>query len=321
MISPLDPRHAPPLMLVTGKGGVGKTTVCALLARRAVAAGRRTLVCGMEVTEALGPMLGAKGPLGHQPQAIGPGLDGVHLDVERAIIEAVARLLPTPRLARRLLDNRALRRFLGTAPGARGFSALEAVTEHLASGRWDQIVVDLPATGHALTLLDAPRALADAVGRGPFAERARRLQARLSDPRDAALTVVTLPEEMPVNETLELADKAAARLHLGPALVVLNQMHAPPAAPIRLPALQEALEALADAPQPTDDQRRWRHQLSQGLQRYHVQSHQRSRLLHGLQGVPLLTLPWQPAAEEGRRLDALLQRLAEDAHVQQEVGA
>ncbi|MFN3197460.1 MAG: ArsA family ATPase [Bradymonadia bacterium] len=301
----LNPTTLPPVIFVTGKGGVGKTTLCALLAERACAAGRRTLVCGMEVTEALGPLLQARDPLVHTPTAIRPGLDGLHLDIERAIVEAVARLLPTPRLARRLLDNRAFKRFLSTAPGARGFSALEAVAEHVDSGQWDQIIVDLPATGHALSLLDAPRALAEAIGRGSVVDRAHRLQRMLTDRRQSAMLLVTLPEEMPVNETLELFEKAETRLGVHPAMVVLNQLHAPPVRP----ALHGLLDRVLSAEDLTPAQQAHQRLVAQGLLRAQSESAQRDRLGHGLGTVPLITLPWRPASSEHARLRALLPHL------------
>lgn len=293
------------LLFVTGKGGVGKSAVAAALARCAAADGRRVLVCEMTAHGAIGPLLGAGRPLEHAPREIEPGLWACNLDCERTVADAVAELVPTPRLARALLGNRVARLFLRTAPAVVE-TAVHLRLQAYVRQDFDQVIVDLPATGHAVTFLDASRSMAAALRVGRVAREAAEAAALLRDPARTGLVLVTLPEEMPVNEAVELYGRAREHLGIVPTVVLVNRVHGPPVAEGDLPHL-EAMLATA----PSDPEHPAGGVLASarmGLRAHALDLRQLGRLRAALPEAPLLFLPvLRDAADE----PALVARLAE----------
>src|SRR6185295_8546807 len=207
------------LLLVTGKGGVGKSTVAASLALRLAAAGMRTLLCEVNADRRLARMLG-HAEVGADVTAVEPNLSMVDLQPDAAMREYVLSKIRLERVYRAVFENRMVRYFLRFIPALAETVMLGKVLWHVrqwpdAAGGFDRIVLDLPATGHALTLLGVPRSLLSALPSGPMASEAVWMQGLLTDPMVTAAVLVSLPEELPVNETLELAQ--AVRPRFGPA--------------------------------------------------------------------------------------------------------
>jgi len=229
------------LLLVTGKGGVGKSTVAASLALRLAAAGMRTLLCEVNADRRLARMLG-HAEVGADVTAVEPNLSMVDLQPDAAMREYVLSKIRLERVYRAVFENRMVRYFLRFIPALAETVMLGKVLWHVrqwpdAAGGFDRIVLDLPATGHALTLLGVPRSLLSALPSGPMASEAVWMQGLLTDPMVTAAVLVSLPEELPVNETLELAQALRTELQIRIGAVVLNQAVRPRFGPADLASL------------------------------------------------------------------------------------
>lgn len=219
------------LVLVTGKGGVGKSTLSAALALAAVKLGKRTLLCELAARPVLPTMLEGL-PLAHEPSRPLPDryplLWAAHLDAHRALQEYLKETLRLWPLVKLATENKILSRFFEAAPGVDDLSLLAALqrfeSARDASGKptYDFIVADLPASGHALSMLGVPRGALGMMRVGALAERARAIDALLHDRARTAVCVVTLPEELPVNESVQLTERLANQLALETAHVVVN---------------------------------------------------------------------------------------------------
>jgi anion-transporting ArsA/GET3 family ATPase len=215
------------LLLVTGKGGVGKSTVAASLALRLASAGLRTLLCEVNADRRLGRMLGHP-EVGPDVTPVEPNLSMADLEPDAAMREYVLSKIRLERVYRAVFENRMVRYFLRFVPSLAETVMLGKVMWHLrqwpdAPGGFDRIVLDLPATGHALTLLGVPRSLVSALPSGPMSTEAGWMLDLLTDPVITSAVLVSLPEELPVNETLELAQALRSRLWVRVGAVVLNQ--------------------------------------------------------------------------------------------------
>jgi len=212
------------LVVVTGKGGVGKTAVSAALARAAVEGRRRVLA--VEVGRGrLAALLGiSQGSL--EPRPVSPGLAMATVEPEEALGDFVHSVLRLRVLSRRLLQSTSFQVLAAAAPGLPEFLVLQKLKAWLDARRfgrrlYDLIVVDAPATGHSLPLLAAPRTLGALARLGPVADSLRAIGATLADPATTLVCLVSTPEELAVRETVELHRELARRLALpvGPAIV------------------------------------------------------------------------------------------------------
>src|SRR5262249_21654032 len=141
-------------IVLSGKGGVGRTTVAAILARLAVAAGKRVLIAQTASAERLGRMLGRPGPVGPAVVSVAPGVDAVNMPPQTAIREYALMVLRSDLVYRAVFENRAVRGFLGAVPGLDAYSMLGKAwwhTTEMANGRprYDLVILDGPASGHA----------------------------------------------------------------------------------------------------------------------------------------------------------------------------
>ncbi len=251
MNQPSDPLHSRRLVIVTGKGGTGKTTVAAALALGAAARGKRVLVAAVDPDARLPALLSAHPrPLGYQPAFARDNIYVCHIEPFEALGEYLGLQLGTRRLVDPILRQRGFRQLLLASPGWRELITLGKVwhVEQMREGarpRFDLIVVDAPATGHSLTFLDVPRVVVSAVRAGPLRHHTERVEALIEDHTRTLLLPVALAEELPARETVELIARARRTLGVAIERVVVNAVHEPPY-PADLAELDEQIAALPD---------------------------------------------------------------------------
>jgi anion-transporting ArsA/GET3 family ATPase len=217
------------VVIVAGKGGVGKTTVTAALARMAAAEGLTTLVIEVEGKGGLAGLFGRPG-LTYQESVLLPAagdtaeVRGRTLTPDDALLEYLEDH-GLRRISKRLVSTGALDVVATAAPGIKDILILGKVKQLERAETADVIVLDAPAAGHAITFLLSARGLLDAVRVGPINTQAREVLELLTDPARCSVVLVTLPEETPVNELVETAFHLEDRVgvNLGP--VVVNGLY------------------------------------------------------------------------------------------------
>src|SRR5580700_2244283 len=198
-------------VLVTGKGGVGKTTVCAAEALALAAKGKRVLVAMCSAKERLSAMLGVA-PIGPEVTPVGKNVWAVNMLPEKALEEYGILVLRSRALYKALFDNAYVRTFLRAVPGMQEWTMLGKAwwhtTEKLPDGsfKYDVVILDAPATGHGLDMLRVPKIIVEAVPPGVLRGDAEEAWKLFQDPTRCGVILVTLPEEMPTTETIELAE-------------------------------------------------------------------------------------------------------------------
>jgi anion-transporting ArsA/GET3 family ATPase len=226
------PAFAPRRFLfITGKGGVGKTTVTASLARSLSARGLRVLVTVCGSKERLGTLLGAP-PLRSSIELLAPNIWGVQLVSEVALREYGMMKLKNRALVDAIFDSKYVAGFLNGTPGMKEWSLLgkawfHATEEEHGRPRFDVVLFDAPATGHGLDMLRVPKVIVEIAPPGVLRSDAERAWEMFRDPARSGVVVVTLPEEMPTNESLELCAALRNELTLPISEVVVNSLLPP----------------------------------------------------------------------------------------------
>ncbi len=238
------------LVVVLGKGGVGRTTLAASLGVAAARAGRRACVVELGEGGALPQKLG----LSARGSSLRRGMHGVDvwtLTVEECLDAFGRRKLRLPSFAATVLQNRLVTTFVDAVPGLHDLLLLGRIETLLSQPRggdprYDVIVVDAPATGHGITMLQAAQTMTEVTRTGPFFELALAIQKMVADRNRTAIAIVTLAEELPVSETLELVgllteDGFAAHT------VIANRIEHPPVPdPAAVPLVLETLAKVPD---------------------------------------------------------------------------
>jgi anion-transporting ArsA/GET3 family ATPase len=230
------------LVVVTGKGGVGKTTVAAALGLALSRQGRRVLLLETDPRESLHQVLGTE-PSGGRIVAAGRNFWSQNLQAQAVMDGLVREKVPIGLLSDRILAHPVYQHFVEGAPGLKETALLGQAWRHLSSGRpaVDTVVLDAPATGHGLTLLTAPGLLAEAIRDGQLGEVTAEIAAFVADPLQCGVVVAALAEEMPVQESLELIQVMHGKFGRGPELLVVNGLYPPCPASARGPAAALAL--------------------------------------------------------------------------------
>jgi arsenite/tail-anchored protein-transporting ATPase len=245
------------------------------------------------------------------PRSIGSGLSAVAVRPEAALVDLLGAFVPSRRLVRAVLDNRVLDRLLRALPAVGEVVSMHALRRLLdaregEAPRWDPIVVDLEASGHAVMTLEVRDAVGPLVGRvGPLRDLLDDMAARLADPQCTRLHVVTLPEPLPVTETCELWQGLRARGRVALGGIVINRVPGPRVSAPALAAAQ-AWRPMLDDPA--------RAALAGALALAQAQEQERLRREHDARGLadlaPTCALPdlgprraaWSDLAQLGARV-------------------
>ncbi len=239
-------------VFVVGKGGVGKSAVSAALALAAAQQGKRVLLAMCNAKERLSYLLEQK-PIGPQIRNLLPNLDAVNMEPAAALEEYGLMILKMRALYRLVFENRFVSAFLHGTPGIDAWAMLGKAQFHAfekdayGRDRYDLVIVDAPATGHGLDLLRVPRVIVEVAPPGLLRREAERAWTLFSDAKRAGVLLVTLPEEMPTSETLELDAAIRGELGLPVCGVIINQTLSPLFDAAQVPLL-EALRAQAPEP-------------------------------------------------------------------------
>jgi anion-transporting ArsA/GET3 family ATPase len=272
---------------VTGKGGVGKTTVAACLARVAAGRGKRVIVCEVAAEETQ-----------HDEVEIAPGIHSIAVDPERAMREYLSDQVGGA-LSKVMTSSRVFTYLAAAAPGLRELLTMGKVWDlaqldqrRTGETPYDLVILDAPATGHALGMLRTPRTFRDVARVGPISRQAGRIDAFLTNPELTGIVAVAAPEEMPVNETIEFIAALDEEMSVKPDSVVVNGVY-----PERFQ--DEAIEAIeavgVDAPQ-----------LRAAITTYRRARHHRNQVRRLRRRAPAITLPFLFESElDDSSLDAL----------------
>jgi len=214
-------------VIVAGKGGVGKSVVCAALGLVAARRGLRTCIAELNTREKA-PLFFGKPPSGYAYQEIYPNLFSINILPDPALREYGLMKLRFERVYKLVFENEAMKRLLKVIPGMNELfllgKAFNMEREKRRDGRplWDLIIVDAPATGHGVSLLRLPDTILKVADAGPMAEEVGAMRDLLLDPRRTLVNLVTLPEEMPVRETFELANQLEGQLRMPKGFLFVN---------------------------------------------------------------------------------------------------
>jgi anion-transporting ArsA/GET3 family ATPase len=226
----IDEFLRPRIHIVSGKGGVGKTTVAAALALVAARHGRKVCVAEVDRKGSLARLFGSpEVSIGYEPAELSPGVWGLNIVPEDALAEYLAVQYHMRRISRIFTSSHFVDYITTAAPGLKDILVLGKIW-YLENGRgtrheFDTIVVDAPAAGHMLTFLSAPMGLSDAVRVGPVRRQSDWLVQMLQDPNRTKVHLVSTPEEMPVNETLETTAALKDRVGISTGVAFANAVY------------------------------------------------------------------------------------------------
>jgi anion-transporting ArsA/GET3 family ATPase len=237
------------LIFVTGKGGVGKSTVATALGLLAARRGLRTIVAELQSQERVQQAFEHGGEQFIEVE-LAPRLFTISIDPQHAM-EEYLRIKVGP-LGHALSASRLFQAFAMATPGMRELLSIGKVWELAQLHRrtrgaapYDLVVVDSPATGHGVGVLKTPRTFADIARVGPIAHQAGQIAATIADRSFTAIVAVATPEEMPVNETLSLRD-ALAQEQLELDLTVVNALYAPRFDDQQIARVRQAIDRISE---------------------------------------------------------------------------
>ena len=228
----LDDLFTRRLLVVVGKGGVGKTTVSCALGLEAARRGRSVLLCEVDGVARAPQLLGAEpGPLG-QAVATQAGVSVMAVEGRAALAEYLGMIIPVKRLLQSVFKSQLYQYFVAAAPGLKELMTIgkiwyeaERVDARSGARLWDHVILDAPATGHGLQYLRMPAAARDTFEVGLVHREAQRLVDLLTDPARTAVNLVTTAEEMPVNETVTMYRSLCEDLQMPAGLLFVNRVH------------------------------------------------------------------------------------------------
>lgn len=292
------------LVVVTGKGGVGKSTVAASLALAAARRGRKVLVALCNANERLSALLDGRA-VGDSIAEVSDGIDAVNMVPERCLEEYGMMVLRIRAVYRTVFENKMVRAFLRAVPGLHEWAMLgkawfHATEEKDGRPRYDLVILDAPSTGHGVDLLRVPKVILDIAPKGPLRRDAEAAWDLLRDPKRSETMLVTVAEEMPVTETRELHDRLAIEMGFPVPRIVVNGV---------LPTLFDAPEEAAVlAARPAGESESLVASARSRIVRTRLQRRQVARLAEEIR-LPQVVLPFVYGPEFGR---SAIEKISED---------
>lgn len=211
------------MVFVTGKGGVGKTSIAAALALLAARRGRSVLVCEMDAKGSLATAFDAP-PLGFAPQELEPNLKAMAMNTEDSLREYLRLFVKVPFIGRIGPLARTFDFVADAAPGVKEILAVGKLCHEVRVRNYDLVVVDAEASGHIVAQVGAPKVIRDLVKVGLVREQTDWMLELLQDPDTTGVVIVTTPEEMPVTETTELVRRLPDETGVAPSVLVANRV-------------------------------------------------------------------------------------------------
>ncbi len=211
------------LVIVSGKGGVGKSAVSAGLALLAQRQGLRVLAVEMGSAGGLSAHF-STGSLDFKPREVKPGLHAMHMVRSKALLEYLSLQLRLPGMGRFGAFARAFDALATAAPAIREIITIGKVLWEVKEDRWDLVVADAPPTGQIGSYLRAPLSISELVPTGRIRQQSEWMQETLSNPDVTQLVLVNLPEELPTTETLDTMDWLGRQHLVADPLVLTNRV-------------------------------------------------------------------------------------------------
>ena len=216
------------LIVNIGKGGVGKSAVSAAMALAASRRGLKTLLVQLDAKDRISEYLGTAPVEGDVKEYL-PGLYCVNIFPRDAQREYVLHLLKFGAIYKVVFENRLVRAFINGVPAINDLMMLSKVDYHLSQKHWggawvyDVVIIDAPPTGHGMFFLSVPDVIIQALSRGPLHQSAMSMARRLRDPSYTAFNLISLPEEMPVSETIDAYNTLVHNLGMTPTMLTVNR--------------------------------------------------------------------------------------------------
>src|SRR4051812_7493016 len=211
------------LVFVTGKGGVGKTSVAAALGLLAAQRGKRTLLCEVDNKGNLADFF-ETGHTKFEPREIAPGLFAMSMNTEESLKEYLSLQLKLPLIARVGPLARSFEFVATAAPGVKEILTVGKLLYEVRERNYDIVIVDAPASGHVVAQMASPQAINELVKVGLVREQTGWMVDMLGDPQITAAVIVSSPEEMPVTETIELVGRIRSETNVDLAAIIVNKV-------------------------------------------------------------------------------------------------
>ena len=219
------------LLIVSGKGGVGKTSVASALGLIASRRGKKTLIAEVNAAERVSALFGTP-EIGYEETRLAENLYAINIDPRSAFEEYVVDQIHSKKLFHLIFENRFVRSFLDATPGlnelleiGKIWALAERDKDKSGNPKYDLVIVDAPATGHGLAFLNVAQVVTEAVRVGPLKTKAEAIMKLVQDPKKSLLLIVTLAEEMPINEALEMIQSAQTLVKVKTGPVIANALY------------------------------------------------------------------------------------------------
>jgi anion-transporting ArsA/GET3 family ATPase len=219
------------ILFVTGKGGVGKTTVALALGMEAARAGKRTIVCEVASQESAARMFGHR-DVGFSEAELRENLWAISIDPDDSIREYLELQLPVKAMGDLLYRSKIFSYLAAATPGLREMVTIGKIWELALEQRktrgtepYDLVIVDAPATGHGIGLMQSPKTFAEIAKVGPMANQAGLINRTITNPKKAGVVIVALPEEMPVNESASLETDLIDKIGMSVDHIFMNGLY------------------------------------------------------------------------------------------------